>query len=92
MLLFWWYRSYENILVYNVSYKSLIDSKSLRTRFYKQDGFIRVYDGTRYLALFGIEKYDSIYDRIRCLISVKSSIKYIMSHDYAKIKLAPYDF
>ena len=47
---------YENILVYNISYKSLIDSKPLRIRFNKIDGFIRVYDGTRSLVLFGSEK------------------------------------
>ena len=32
-------KSYENILVYNISYKSLIDSKSLRIRFDKIDDF-----------------------------------------------------
>ena len=37
-------KSHENILVYNISYKSLIDSKPLRIRFNKIDGFIRVYD------------------------------------------------
>ena len=42
-------KSYENVQVYNISYKSLIDSKPLRIRFDKIDGFIRVYDGTRYL-------------------------------------------
>ena len=39
-------RWYENILVYNISYKSLIDSMPLRITFDKVDGFIRVYDGT----------------------------------------------
>ena len=48
--------SYENILVYNISYKSLIDSKPLRIRFDKLDGFIRVYDRTKYLVLFRSEK------------------------------------
>ena len=68
--------SYENILVYNISYKSLFDSKPLNTNFDKIDGFIRVYDGTGYLVLFGSEKYDFIYKKIRFLISVKSGIKY----------------
>ena len=63
--------SYENVLVYNNSYKSLNDSKPLRIKFDKIDGFNRVYGGTRYLVLFGSEKYDSIYNRITCLISVK---------------------
>ena len=46
---------HENILIYNISYKTLIDSKLLRIRFDKIDGFIRIYDETRYLTLFGSE-------------------------------------
>ena len=42
-------KSYENVLVFNIWYKSFINSKLLRIRFDKIDGFIRVYDGTRYL-------------------------------------------
>ena len=57
-------KSYENILVYNISNKGLIYSKPLRTRFDKIDGFVRVYDGTRYLVLFESEKYDFIYNRL----------------------------
>ena len=37
----------------------------LRIRFDKLNGFIRFYDATRYLVLFGGEKYDLIYNRIR---------------------------
>ena len=40
-------------------------AKPLRIRFDEIDGFIRVYNGTRYLVLFGAEEYDSIYNRIR---------------------------
>ena len=43
-------KSNENILVYDISYKNLI-AKPLCIRFVKIDGFIRVYDGTRYLVL-----------------------------------------
>ena len=39
---------YENIPVYNISYKTLIDAKSLYITFDKTDGFIKCYDGTRY--------------------------------------------
>ena len=46
---------YDNILVYDISHKTLIGSKPLRIRFDKIDGLIRVYDGTRYLVLFGGE-------------------------------------
>ena len=35
---------------------------------HKIDGFIRVYDGSRYLVLFALEEYDAIYNRIRYLI------------------------
>ena len=41
---------------------------------------------TRWLVLFGCEKYSSIYNRIRYLISVKRGITYIISHKYAKVK------
>ena len=34
----------------------LIDPKLLCIRFFKIDGFIRIYDGTRYLRFFGSKK------------------------------------
>ena len=40
-------KSHENILVYNISYKNLIDGKPLCIRFDNIDGFIRVNNGTR---------------------------------------------
>ena len=51
-------------------------------------GFVRVYDGTRYLVLLRSEKYDSIYDRISYLIS---GITYIVSQNYATIKVDSYN-
>ena len=48
-------KSYKNILVYNISCKTLIDAKPLQIRFNKIDGFVRVYDGTSYLVLFESE-------------------------------------
>ena len=77
----------ENILVYNILYKTSTGAKPLRIRFDKIDGFIRVYNGTRYLVLFEGEKYDFIYNRIRYLIGVKSGVTYVISHNYAKIKV-----
>ena len=70
--------------------KCVIDYKPLSIRFDKIDGFIRVYYGTRYLVLFGNKKYDFIYNN-RYLKNVKSGITYIISHNYAKIKLDSYD-
>ena len=84
-------KSYKNILVYNISYKNLIGTKPFCIRFDKVDVFIRIFDGTRYLALFGGEKNDFIYNRIRYLIELKSSINYAISHYYAKIKVDSHD-
>ena len=63
----------------------------VRIRFDKINGIIRIYDKTRYLTLFCTEKYDAIYDRIKYLISLKSSITYIFSHYLAKLKVDSYD-
>ena len=48
-----------------------ISAKSLRVSFDKADGFIRVYDGTIYLVMFGPEKYDAVYNRTIYLTSQK---------------------
>ena len=61
-------------LFYNISYKTLMGAKPLRICFDKIDGFITIYDGTRYLVLSGGEKHGFIYNRIRCLIGVKNGI------------------
>ena len=45
-------RLHKGILVYDISYKTLFDSNSCYIRFDEIDGFIRVYDGMRYLVLF----------------------------------------
>ena len=61
-------KSYKNILIYDVSYKTLLGAKPLHTAFDKVDGFIGDYDGTKYLLLFHLEKYNPILDRIRYVI------------------------
>ena len=53
-------KPYKNVLVDKISCKTLIGAKALRIRFDKVDGFIRVYNGARYLVLFGVEKYGFI--------------------------------
>ena len=62
----------------------------MRIRFYKVDGPIRIYDGSRYLVL-GPKKYDSIYNRIKYFKGVKSGIAYAFSHNCARIKVDLYD-
>ena len=63
----------------------------MHIRFDKIDGFIKIYDGTRYLILFSSETDGAIYNRIRYLISLKSDITYVFSRYYAKIKVGFYD-
>ena len=62
-------KSNKNILVYDISYKILIGAKLLPIRSTKINGFIRVYNGARYLVLSRPEKYDAIYNRTRYFIS-----------------------
>ena len=50
-------------------------------------GIVRIYDGTRYLSLLGSGKYE----KIRYLISLKSSIPYMFSHCSAEIKVNSFD-
>ena len=57
----------------------MFGAKPLRIIFDKIDGFVRVYDGTKYLVLLGG------LDKIRYLIGMKSGIAYIVSYKYAKI-------
>ena len=83
--------SHENILIYDISYKTLIDPEPLLIRFDKIDELIRIYDGTKYLVLLGPEKYDAIYNRIRYLISLKIGITDVFFHYFVKIKVDFYD-
>ena len=68
----------------------MVGAKPLRIRFDKIDGFIIIYDRKGHLVLFGLKKYDAIYNRIRYLTSQKHGIKYVFSHYYAKIKIGSY--
>ena len=52
--------------------KLLISSKPLPIRFNKIDGLIRIYDGSRYLVLFGIENYNAFQNMFFLTITRKS--------------------
>ena len=82
-------KSYVNIKTFRT--KLLMGAKPMRIRFDKVNEFIRVYDRTRYLVLFVGEKHDFISNRMRYLIGVKSGIIYVISHNWAKIKVFSYD-
>ena len=70
----------------------MIGSKPLHIRFNKIDGFVRIYDGTRYLNLFGSEKYDAIFDRIGYFISLKSAITIYFFSLFWKNQVDSHDF
>ena len=77
-------KSFEKILIYEISYKVLIGTKSWRIMF---DESIRANHKTKYLVLFNLEKYNAICNRIIYLLSLKGGIKYTFSHSHVKIKL-----
>ena len=83
-------KSFENILMYDIPYRTLIGPKPFHIRFNKADGFI-TYDGTRDLVLLGAEKHDSIYSSIRYLIGVKSGVIYVTCHNYEKFTIDSFD-
>ena len=74
-------------MIDHISYKTLIGAKPLRIIFDKVDGFIGDYGEAKYLVLIDSEKYDAIFDRIRYILGLKSSISYVAPHNYAKIKI-----
>ena len=86
------YEIYENILVYNISYKTSTGSKSLCIRFDKIDRFIRVFDGEiKHLALFGYGLFGKICDKIKYLISEKNGITDSINHDFGVIRIDSYN-
>ena len=61
-------KSYGNILIYDVAYKTTYSAKLLHIIFDMVDGYVRKYDRTKYLALFHFDKQDEkIFDTIRYL-------------------------
>ena len=64
-------------MVYDISYETLIGAKPLGITLDKVDEFIKTYDETRHLVVFGPEKCNAIYNSIRYMISQKSVITYV---------------
>ena len=70
---------YENISVYNISYKSPTGPKPLRITFNKIDGFIISLDGKiKHLVLFDYGLFDKICDKIEYLISKKVVLQIVL--------------
>ena len=83
---------YKNILIYEISYKTFMVSKPLRIWFDEIDGFIKIYDGIRYLVILGHSWLDEICDRIKYLISKKSGITDSINYNLARIRINSYNF
>ena len=81
------YKTHGNILIYDISCKTFMGAKPLHIRFETIDGFIKIYDGIRYLVLFGPERYDTSNNRIRYLMSEKCGITDFISHNFARIRI-----
>ena len=60
--------------------------KSLRIRFNKINGFIKSYEGIRYLILYNYKRYNAIYDKMKYLLSEKSGITDSINHNFARIR------
>ena len=71
-------KSFENILIYDISYKAFMGVKPLSIRFDEVYGVIKIYDGTRYLQLFGSWFYRRIDDRMNYLIVKKVIINMVL--------------
>ena len=52
---------------------------------------LKVMNELRYTVLFGTERYDAIYHRIRYLTSEKSDIICSVSHNFARIGIDSYN-
>ena len=63
----------------------------LRIRFNEIDGLIKIYDGIRYLVLFGGSFQNEIFDRIQYLIGKKSGITDSIKHNFAIIRKESYN-
>ena len=82
---------YENMLIYVISYKISTGTKTLRIRFDKIDGFIKIHDEIRYLVLFDCSWCDKICDRIKYIISEKSGFTDNINHNFARIRIDSYN-
>ena len=95
-------KSHQNILIYDISYKTLIDPKSLCIRFDKIDGLISLKSGVTYIfshyfAKFKVDTYDSL--PIEKILALHNAIIHIISvlnkdknYYYYKIFLGRYSY
>ena len=83
-------KSYENILIYDISYKAFMGEKPLRIWFDKIDEFIKIDNGIRYLVL-DHSRFDKICDIIKYLL-VKKEVLQIVLINFARIRIDSYNY
>ena len=66
-------------------------TKPLHIKFDKLDGYIKIYNGIRYLVLFGSWWYDKSFDNIKYLMSEKSGIADSINRNFARIRIDSYN-
>ena len=76
-----------NLTKYFSIFENLVGPKPLRIIVDRIFRFIRTYDDTRYLSLFGSKYTGAICNTSKCLISLQSGVTYLFSHYFAKIKV-----
>ena len=89
-------KSYENVLVYSISYKQFMDAKPLCIRFDNVDGIMKIYNGIKYLDLSNSYRinsriYNTIFDKINYLISEKNGISDSINHNFPIIRIDSYN-
>ena len=62
-------------------------TKVLHIRFNEIDGFIKIYDGIRYLVSFDHGWFDKICVRIKFLLSEKNDIADSINHNFGIIRI-----
>ena len=87
----WKYEKCENILICDISYKTSTDAKSLRIRYDKTDGFVKIHDESKSWLLFDSGWWDKICDRIGCFVSEKISIIDSINQNFARIRIDSYN-
>ena len=83
------YKKIQNVLVYEILYKTFMVKKPMHIRFDKIDAFIKIYDGIIYLVLL---EYSDIYDKIKYLKSGKSGITDNIDRNFARIRIDSYNY
>ena len=72
------YKTKENILIYDIWYKTFMGAKPLRIRFDEIDGFIKIHDRIWYLVLFDYGWFDKICDKIKYFITQKMVLQIVL--------------